>query len=87
MGPLENRDIVIGGRCFRDMDDLEDYCFRFPEFEEAVIEARILASDGAKTSIDTYWIVSALEYGDDNAELPYHLHYSPYVEALIEQDY
>lgn len=86
MDPLENHDIVIGERCFRSFDDLEDYCFCFPEFEAAVIESEILVSDGAKASMDTYWIVSTLEYGDDNAKLPYHLHYCPYGEALIEQD-
>lgn len=85
MDLLENRDIVIGGRRFRDLDDLEDYCFRFPDFEGAVIESGILDSDETKASMDTYWIVSELEYGDGNAELPYKQHCGWYGEALLEQ--
>lgn len=87
MDPQENRNIVIGEQHFRNLDALEDYCFCFPEFEESVIESEILVSDGAKASMDTYWIVSTLEYGDDNANFPYHLHCCPYGETLIEQDY
>lgn len=86
MDPLENRDIIIGGRHFRDLDDLEDHCFRFPEFEEAVIESGILDPDGGKAFMNTYWIISELEYGDGNSELPYELRCGWYGEALIEQD-
>lgn len=86
MNQLENRDIVIGGRRFRDWDDLEDRCFYFPEFEEDVIESGILDSDGSKAFMDTYRIIAELEYGDGNVELPHELCFGWYGETLIEQN-
>lgn len=85
MNYWENRDIVIGGRRFRNLDDLEDFCAYFPEFEEDVIDSGVLTSYERKASMDTYWIVSELEYGDGNMELPYRLHHWRHGEVLFDK--
>lgn len=81
----ENRDIVIEGRRFRNLDELEDFCAYFPEFEEDVVESGLFFSDAYKASMDTYWIVSELEYGDGNLELPYYQLHRRYGEVLLDK--
>ena len=86
MTHMENRDIVIGGRRFRNLDDLEDYCAYFPEFEEEVVESGLLTDEALRASVDTYWAASELEYGDGNSDIPAAIFYGWYVEGFIDKD-
>ena len=67
----EKLDMVVAGKHFEDWDELEEFCFCFPEFEEEAIETGLLFDTELKRSVDTYYIVSELDYGDDNTEMPY----------------
>lgn len=85
MDLLEKHDIFVGGRRFPNLDALEDYCTRFPDFEETVIESGVLSDTDLRSSVDTYWIMAEMEYGDGNNELPYELRFGWYGDALMER--
>lgn len=85
MDQMENRNIAVGGLHFRNLDDLENFCAYFPEFEDAVIESGVLSKLDRMNEVDTYLIAAELEYGDGNAELPWQLHCGWYGDVLLEK--
>lgn len=84
MDPLENRDIVIGGRRFLDLDDLEDYCGRFPEFEDVVLDSGTLSDMELRACVNTYMIAAELEYGDGNQSTPFEMRCGWYGDVFVE---
>ena len=79
-------DITIGGKRFRDLDDLEDFCYCFPEFENELTESDVLYASELKAQVDSYYIAAELEYGDGNVTCTSRSGSGWYGDVLLGED-
>lgn len=82
----ECRDIIIGGKHFKDLDDLEDFCYYFPEFEDVITESNVLNTSELKAQVDSYYITAELEYGDGNVTCASRSGAGWYGDVLLGED-